>query len=91
MKKSAYATGRELTDKQWHKLEPLIPDLAQSRKDGQHLALNRACLEGILLILRTGAPWSDMPSHFPSGARVLEAYVRVAEERRLGRHLANLF
>ena len=67
MKKRTYITGKELTDKQWSKIEPLLPEPTQSRKGGQHRAPNRACLEGILWILRTGAPWSDMPERFPSG------------------------
>lgn len=68
MKKRVYITGKELTDKQWLKIEPLLPEPVQSKRGGQHRAPNRACLEGILWILRTGAPWADMPSHFPSGS-----------------------
>ena len=68
MKKRTYTTGKELTDKQWAKFKPLIPEPIQSRKGGQHRASNRACLEGIIWILRTGARWCDMPEHFPSGS-----------------------
>ena len=34
MKKRTYTTGKELTDKQWAKFEPLIPEPIQSRKGG---------------------------------------------------------
>ena len=68
MKKRTYVTGTELTDSQWAKIEPLIPEPRQSRKGGQLRAPNRACLEGILWILRTGAPWKDLPDRFPSGS-----------------------
>ncbi len=68
MQKRAYLTGVELTDDQWSKIEPLLPRPRQSRKGGQTKAPNRACLEGILWILRTGAPWKDLPKHFPSGS-----------------------
>lgn len=34
MKKRTYTTGKELTDKQWTKFEPLIPEPIQSRKGG---------------------------------------------------------
>ena len=68
MKKRDYVTGKELTDSQWKVLAPLLPEPAQSRKGGQKRASNRACLEGILWILRTGARWCDMPERFPSGS-----------------------
>ena len=68
MKKRAYVTGTELTDEQWSKLEPLLPPPSQSSKGGQICAPNRACLEGILWILRSGARWKDMPERFPSGS-----------------------
>lgn len=68
MQKRVYLTGEELDDNQWAKIEPLIPVPRQSPKGGQHKASNRACLEGILWVLRTGAPWRDLPKHFPSGS-----------------------
>lgn len=38
------------------------------RKDGRGRPWkeNRAVLNGILWILRTGAPWADLPSRYPS-------------------------
>ncbi len=51
MQKRAYLTGVELTDDQWSKIEPLLPQPRQSRKGGQTKAPNRACLEGILWVL----------------------------------------
>ena len=68
MKKREYVTGKELTDKQWQVLQPLLPEPTRSRKGGQKPASNRACLEGILWILRSGARWNDMPERFPSGS-----------------------
>ncbi len=68
MKKRDYVTGKELTDKQWKQIAPLIPEPIQSRKGGQKRVPNRACLEGILWICRTGARWCDMPERFPSGS-----------------------
>ena len=68
MKKRAYVTGKELTDKQWEQIAPLLPELVQSSKGGQKRAPNRACLEGILWICRTGARWRYMPERFPSGS-----------------------
>jgi transposase len=44
-----------LSDKQWKLIEPLLPVLPNSKKGGRPWAPNRAVLEGILWILRTGA------------------------------------
>ena len=68
MEKRTYKTGRELTEKQWKILEPLFPEVVNSPKGGQKRASNRACLEGILWLLRTGARWRDIPDRFPSGS-----------------------
>jgi transposase len=56
-----------LTDEQWKLIEPLLPEMKR-RKDnrGRPWASNRACLEGILWVLRTGAPWRFLPAQYPS-------------------------
>ena len=56
----------ELTDEQWLKLEPLIPRRASSRKRGRPPISDRACFEGILWVLRSGARWRDLPPQYPS-------------------------
>ena len=55
-----------LSNKQWQRIEPLLPKLAKSKRGGRPWAENRAVLEGILWILRTGARWKDMPGEYPS-------------------------
>jgi transposase len=55
-----------LSDKQWKLIEPLLPTLPKSKKGGRPWAPNRAVLEGILWILRTGARWQDLPDRYPS-------------------------
>lgn len=57
-----------ITDQQWKKLEPLFPK-RKCRRDGRGRpwADDRACFEGILWVLRTGARWRDMPEKYPSG------------------------
>jgi transposase len=62
------ATERELTDGQWEKIEPLMPKPKRSRKGGRPPSGNRACLEGILWVLRSGARWKDLPGDFPSAS-----------------------
>jgi transposase len=58
-----------ITDKQWKKLEPLFPKLKRRRdRRGRPWADNRACFEGVLWVLRTGARWRDLPPQYPSGS-----------------------
>jgi transposase len=58
----------ELTDAQWERIEPLLPPRRVSPKGGRPRADDRACLEGILWVLRTGARWRDLPERYPSPA-----------------------
>ena len=54
---------RDLTDEQWNILEPFIP-VPTCREDGRGRPWKdrRAVLNGILWVLRTGAPWADLPN-----------------------------
>ena len=56
----------ELTNEQWDMLKDLIPDPVK-RADGRGRPARdkRQVLEGVLWILRTGAPWKDLPARFP--------------------------
>ena len=57
----------DLTATQWTKLEPLIaPTKWKPGSRGRPPKPARAVLEGILWVMRTGAPWHDMPSRYPS-------------------------
>ena len=56
----------ELTNEQWNRIEPIITATnpvkdPRGRKPRDH----RAIMNGILWILRTGAPWKDMPPRYP--------------------------
>ena len=44
-------------DKQWEKIEPFIPKRKRSPRGGRPPVDDRACLEGILWVLRSGAGW----------------------------------
>ena len=59
---------KELTDTQWEKIKPFLPQPKRSKKGGRPPADNRACLEGILWVLRSGARWKDLPADFPSAS-----------------------
>ena len=54
----------ELSDKEWQILEPLMPALPTGQK-GRPWRENREVLDGILWVLRTGAPWRDLPKKYP--------------------------
>ena len=53
----------ELTDAQWRRIRPLLPKPA---KTGRQRADDRATLNGILWVLRTGARWQDVPRPYGS-------------------------
>ena len=57
-----------VTDAQWAKIEPLLPRLPRSRRGGRPWIGNRAAIDGILWVLKTGARWCDLPSEYPSPA-----------------------
>ena len=55
------------TDEQWSVVSPLRPACPKRRDGrGRPWRCNRAVLNGILWILRTGAPWHDLPDRYPS-------------------------
>src|SRR5258708_33889946 len=58
-----------LSDGQGELIEPLLPE-PKRRKDkrGRPWGSNRACLEGILWVLQTGAAWRVLPDQDPSPA-----------------------
>lgn len=58
--------GPMLTDRQWRKIEPLLPKLRKGERGGRPWADSRRVLEGILWIARSGARWQDLPSEYPS-------------------------
>src|SRR3982751_5458696 len=52
----------ELTDAQWARLEPLLPP--EKPWTGRPNDDHRQILNGILWVLRTGAPWRDLPRRY---------------------------
>ena len=58
----------DLTDQQWDVIRPFIPDPEADRtreKGGLPWRDPRDVLNGILWVLRTGAPWADLPRRYP--------------------------
>jgi transposase len=63
-------TWRQVTDRQWKAIEAHLPKRAANRKGGRPAVSDRKCFEGILWILWTGAPWSELPAQYGSKSTV---------------------
>src|SRR5215212_8932753 len=88
----------DLTEAQWRDLEPHLPP--EKPRTGRPNGDHRRVLNGILWVLRTGAPWRDLPRRYgPVGTvssrfyrwrasgvweRVLSALQAAADARRGG-------
>jgi transposase len=61
--------GMDLTEAQWLAVEPYLPAAERrttpGRKGGRPFRPARDVLNGILWVLRTGAPWADLPGRYP--------------------------
>lgn len=69
----------ELTDEQWALVGPRLPE---PKPIGRPPRPNRQMLNGVLWVLRTGAPWRDLPrDRFGPYTTV---YTRFAEWRQKG-------
>ena len=62
----------DLTDEEWAVIAPLLPKKVRgpARKD------DRRVLNGIFHILRTGAPWRDLPERYGPRTTVYNRYAR---------------
>jgi transposase len=57
-----------LTDRQWNAVVPLLPPVRFSAKGGRPRTDDRRCFNGMLWVLRTGAPWKEIPERFAPGS-----------------------
>ena len=55
----------DLTDQQWTIIEPLFEEKRRPDGRGRPWRDARAVLNGVLWVLRTGAPWHDLPDRYP--------------------------
>jgi transposase len=67
----------ELTEAEWDGLAPLLPP--QKPRPGRPAKDHRTVLNGILWILRTGAPWRDLPARYGSWQTVSSRFRRWRE------------
>jgi transposase len=62
----------EITDEQWKLIEPILPK--RTATTGRKPRNPRQMLNAILWILRTGAPWRDLPERFGPWQSVYDYY-----------------
>jgi transposase len=85
----------DLTDTQWAVLEPLFRPPRRADGRGRPWADSRGVVNGVLWVLRTGAPWHDLPPRYPPyqtchrrfqhwqrTGRLLDILQRLAEDLR---------
>jgi transposase len=63
-------TWRALTDRQWACIHEQLPKRPRRKQGGRPPADDRQCFEGVLWILWTGAPWSELPRRYGSKSTV---------------------
>jgi transposase len=68
----------DLTDAQWARLQPMLPPQRRGKgtKGGRPNLDHRQIINGILWILRTGAPWEDLPTRYGKRSTVSTRYYR---------------
>jgi putative transposase len=65
---------RELTNAQWQLIANLVPGKPGDK--GRHGEDNRLFVDAVLWILRTGAPWRDLPPAFGEWNSVFQRFNR---------------
>lgn len=71
----------ELSDSQFARLEPFLPEPRHHGRAGRPWLPHHTVLNGILWVLRTGAPWRDLPERY---GRWNSVYTRFKRWRRDG-------
>lgn len=51
-----------ISDRQWQQLEPLVAQAKHSRAGAPPALSDRAFIEAVLWLCRTGCPWRDLPA-----------------------------
>jgi transposase len=72
-----------VSDELWELIRPLLPAHEPSPKGGRPRLQDRACLTGILFVLKTGIGWEALPAEMGCGSG-MTCWRRLEEWRRAG-------
>jgi transposase len=72
-----------LSDGQWARIEPLLPSATQT--GGRNAKAHRPMVEAMLWVLRTGAPWRDLPKAYGPWNSVYTRFWRWSQSGVLAR------
>ena len=53
----------ELTDQEWEQIAPLLP-VEKNSRPGRPSKDNRLMINAMIWIVRSGAPWRDLPERY---------------------------
>jgi transposase len=56
-----------VSDELWSIVEPLLPKPGPKKKEGRPRIPDRACLTGIVFVMKTGIQWEDLPQEMGCG------------------------
>ena len=73
----------DTSDAQWKLIEPLLPKQKRGGKWNDH----RVMFDGILWVLRTGAPWRDLPERYGKWGSVYHRFNRWKKDGTIERIL----
>ena len=82
--------GMDLTNAQWAVLEPTFRPRRRPDGRGRPWADPRAVMNGVLWVLRTGAPWHDLPPRYPPYQTCHRRFQQWQRSGRLDRLLQRL-
>lgn len=77
----------ELSDAEWGLISDLMPEVGGP---GRPWNDHRQVINGMMWILRTGAPWRDLPEHYGVWQSVYDRFNRWREDGTLDRMLKRL-
>jgi transposase len=71
-----------LNDKQWEKLQPLLPVDTRARRVD-----DRRIISGIIHVLKSGGRWGDLPKEDGPKKTLYNRYVTLGKARRVARYI----
>ena len=72
-----------LPDALWEQVQPLLPPEPPKPKGGRPRVADRACLTGILFVLKSGCPWEYLPREMGCGSG-MTCWRRLRDWQELG-------